>query len=206
MSVFFPRFNEFSPLFRLADELDRAARQSQQTQVRTFSPKFDVKETKGTYELNGELPGIDQSNVNIEWSDEHTLSISGRTESRFESSNEEKAAQAEPEVTETEVEDSGSETYQKPSVEDEGAEKTTSSTETPAETAVTQTEPKTVTKQCSPKSRYWVAERSIGSFHRTFHFPGRVDHDAVKANLKNGVLNIVVPKAKALEPKKISIN
>jgi len=204
MSVFFPRFNDISPLFRLADELDRAARQSHQ--VRTFVPKFDIKESKESYELKGELPGIEQSNVNIEWSDEHTLNISGNTESRFESSNEK--TETSPEVTESEVaSDSASEKYQKPSVEEEeGFEKIASPSEKPAEATVTKTETEAVTKPSSPKSRYWVTERSVGSFQRTFRFPGRVDHDAVKAQLKNGILSIVVPKAKALEPKKITIN
>jgi len=205
MSVFFPRFNDISPIFRLADELDRATRHSHQTQVPTFAPKFDVRESKESYELKGELPGIEQSNVNIEWSDEHTLTISGRTESRFESSSEK--AEPQPEVTEPEVaSDSASEQYQKPSVEEEGFQEIASSSEKPAETTVTKTETEAVKKPSSPKPRYWVTERSVGSFHRTFHFPGRVDHDAVKAQLKNGILSIVVPKAKALEPKKITIN
>jgi HSP20 family molecular chaperone IbpA len=62
-----------------------------------------------------------------------------------------------------------------------------------------------VAKQESDKSRYWITERSVGSFHRTFQLPTRVDHDGVKANLKNGILNILIPKAKAKEPRKVNI-
>ena len=52
---------------------------------------------------------------------------------------------------------------------------------------------------------YWVSERSVGEFHRQFGFPSRVDQDHVKASLKNGILNIVVPKAQAQQARKISI-
>ncbi|SMY30333.1 unnamed protein product [Zymoseptoria tritici ST99CH_1A5] len=48
--------------------------------VRSFTLKFDVRETKDNYELHGELPGIDQKNINIEFSDAQTLTIKGRTE------------------------------------------------------------------------------------------------------------------------------
>ena len=56
-----------------------------------------------------------------------------------------------------------------------------------------------------PKYKYWVSERSVGEFHRSFSFPGRVDQDAVRASLKNGILSVVVPKAHHKEAKKIQI-
>jgi len=196
MSVLLPRFQEFSPFFRLADEIDRATRaQAQCASVRSFAPRFDVKETKEAYELYGELPGIEQSNVNIEWSDERTLTISGHTEKNYESG---KAADvAEP--AEPAEPDNSSGNYQKPTVEEAGE-----ATATSTETAVTTTSDKPVAKK-EPKSRYWITERSVGSFNRTFQFPTRVDHDGVKANLKDGILNIVIPKAKAREPRKVNI-
>merc|ERR1712029_19797 len=72
----FPRFTqEFAPIFRLFDEYDRQAYRDVDRQfqsVRSFTPKFDVKETKNAYELHGELPGIEQKNINIEWTDNNT--------------------------------------------------------------------------------------------------------------------------------------
>jgi len=192
----------FHPLFRFADELEKASRHvGQHSQsVRSFTPKFDVKETKDGYELHGEIPGVEQSNVNIEWSDEHTLSISGHTESRNQASSDNKAEDFE--VVEAEQEaGSSNEKYQKPTVEEEGAENNTNG-DAPA-TAVKAPEKQV---QAKPQHRYWVSERSFGSFHRTFTFPGRVDQENVKAALKNGVLAITIPKAKPLEPRKISIN
>lgn len=75
-------------------------------------------------------------------------------------------------------------------------------------TTVTKSEKKEVgTKREEKKeeAKYWVSERSIGEFSRTFTFPGRVDQDGVKASMKNGVLSIVVPKSKKAEGRKISI-
>jgi HSP20 family molecular chaperone IbpA len=213
MTLLFPRFQEFSPFFHLVDELDRASRTHHRS-TRSFAPRFDVKETKEAYELNGELPGIDQSNVNIEWNDESTLTISGHTQKRTESSNA-------PEVTETAKASEAAETdfvevdaptteeqsssYQKPTVEDDGAEASSSKAAAEPSEAVTETEKKTVSKADS-QSRYWISERSFGKFSRTFHFSSRVEHDAVKASLKNGVLHVFVPKAKLREPTRVVIN
>jgi len=234
MPFFFPQFTELSPIFRLADEIDRATRQSPRHGhgarhvPPTFAPKFDVKETKEAYELVGELPGIEQSNVNIEWADEHTLSISGKTASRYEASSDETATKETPETAESAeaASDALSEKHHQASVEDEedavmvegsdATPETSTETEKPAHSpeekgkAVTKSEePKAACQQaCRPKngSRYWVTERSVGTFHRTFTFPGRVDHDAVKASLKNGVLNVSVPKAAPLQPKRVEVN
>jgi HSP20 family molecular chaperone IbpA len=61
-------------------------------------------------------------------------------------------------------------------------------------------------KTKAPFDKYWVQERSIGEFARTFSFPSRVDQDAVSANLNNGVLSLVIPKAKKHEARRIAIN
>ncbi|RKF79831.1 30 kDa heat shock protein, partial [Golovinomyces cichoracearum] len=53
--------------------------------------------------------------------------------------------------------------------------------------------------------KYWVMERNVGEFSRSFGFPTQIDQDAVKASMKNGILSIVVPKAKKQEGRKITI-
>lgn len=83
MSLFranFPSSGDFSPLFRLLDDYDvhRSARSQPTTQ--TFSPRFDVHETDNAYHLDGELPGIAQKDIEIEFSDHQTLVVKGRTE------------------------------------------------------------------------------------------------------------------------------
>ncbi|KAF2441610.1 HSP20-like chaperone [Karstenula rhodostoma CBS 690.94] len=47
--------------------------------------------------------------------------------------------------------------------------------------------------------------RFHGSFERTFRFPERIDAANVTASLRNGLLSITVPKAKAPEAKRILI-
>lgn len=42
--------------------------------------------------------------------------------------------------------------------------------------------------------KYWVAERNIGEFYRSFTFPQRVQQDGTTATLESGVLTICIPK------------
>ena len=44
--------------------------------------------------------------------------------------------------------------------------------------------------------KLWVSERTVGSFQRTFRFPGLVEQDGVTARLENGILRVEVPKRK----------
>ena len=45
--------------------------------------------------------------------------------------------------------------------------------------------------------KYWVEEREYGEFTRLFTFPIKVDQEKVWAEMRNGVLSVVVPKARA---------
>lgn len=46
---------------------------------------------------------------------------------------------------------------------------------------------------------WFFSERQYGSFSRSFRLPPDADEDKVTADLKNGVLTVTVPKAKAQE-------
>ncbi len=46
---------------------------------------------------------------------------------------------------------------------------------------------------------WFFSERQYGSFSRSFRLPPDADEDKVTADLKNGVLTVTVPKAKAVE-------
>lgn len=48
-------------------------------------------------------------------------------------------------------------------------------------------------------------ERIAGRFLRRFTLPESVDADAVKANGKNGVLEVVIPKAATAQPRRITV-
>jgi len=192
----FPRFTqEISPIFRLMDDYDRATRHAMRqvdNQLRSFSPKFDVKETKDAYELHGEFPGIEQKDINIEWTDGNTLTISGRTESHRE-----EGGRPQGFIEEGDAASSSSDKKKlQPTVEDENAG---------GNKAVAKQDGQEVTKHQEPDTKFWVSERSVGEFHRSFSFPARIDQENVKASLKNGILSIVVPKAQAAKTRKINI-
>jgi HSP20 family protein len=202
----FPRFTqEFAPLFRLFDEYDRQAFgdiDRKFKSVRSFTPKFDVKETKEGYELHGELPGVDQKDINIEWTDNNTLTISGRHEHvREEGQRPQGFIENGQDQKKLENGQDQKKLEHQPTVEDETADTGNKDSQ-----VAQQSNQQEVSKQEeAPKSRYWVSERSVGEFHRSFAFPSRVDQDAVKASLKNGILSIAIPKAQAPQSRKINI-
>ena len=53
--------------------------------------------------------------------------------------------------------------------------------------------------------RYYASELSYGSFSRAFTLPDGCDPEHVRAEMKNGVLRIVVPKRPEVQPRKISV-
>jgi HSP20 family protein len=56
------------------------------------------------------------------------------------------------------------------------------------------------------KENYHRVERSYGSFQRAIPLPTGVKGDEAKANYKDGVLRIIVPKSEEAKPKQIEIN
>lgn len=183
MSLFrtIPTPGDFAPLFRLLDDYDthRSTQGQQSSSIRAFAPRFDVREGEDAYHLDGELPGIAQKDIDIEFSDAQTLVIKGRVEREYHS----------------EPADQTSTTDQQQQRKDDSTSK-----------EVAKTGDKQVAKSSEQqKHRFWVSERSVGEFHRAFTFPTRVDQDRVKASLKNGILSVVVPKAAPPAGKKITI-
>ena len=52
---------------------------------------------------------------------------------------------------------------------------------------------------------YYACEREYGSFARAFTLPEGADADHARAELKDGVLNIVLPKKPGVQPKHIAV-
>jgi HSP20 family protein len=52
---------------------------------------------------------------------------------------------------------------------------------------------------------YHRRERRTGNFQRAFRLGFQVDADKVQAELKNGILSVLLPRAEADKPKKIAI-
>lgn len=53
--------------------------------------------------------------------------------------------------------------------------------------------------------KYHRIERSYGSFVRTFSLPDVIDEEKVKAEFKDGVLNLHLPKSEKAKPKAIEV-
>lgn len=232
--MFGPRFYtpaepNFTGLFRLIDDFDKYAGNGSQQQngrhhtrhLQTFTPKFDLRETENVYELHGELPGIEKKDVHVEFTDPQTIVVRGHVERTYTSGTppaglleKGEEVQMSGAIAEApkEQEKEHDKTHQ-PTVEDDvedNASTTTAGGPTPA-TTVAEVEKSKAPAQQQPKPqlpqhKFWVSERSVGEFSRTFQFPSRVDHDQVSANLNNGILTVVVPKAKKHEGRRILIN
>ena len=53
---------------------------------------------------------------------------------------------------------------------------------------------------------YRRVERVYGSFYRRFTLPDTADAEAISANGKHGVLEVVIPKRAAVQPKRIAVS
>jgi HSP20 family protein len=56
------------------------------------------------------------------------------------------------------------------------------------------------------RESYHRVERAYGSFTRSFTLPNVVDTEKIKADFKDGMLKLVLPKKEEAKPKQISIN
>ncbi|KAK9362294.1 HSP20-like chaperone [Lipomyces starkeyi] len=144
---FFPLSSPVSLRNAFFGHPSQTAQQTGGDDVFTFTPSFDIKETEKAFLLEGELPGVEKDNLDIEFVDNHTLRVKGHVERS-------KEFQEEGEPT------NGGDTSKRRGT-----------------------------------SGYWATERVIGDFSRSFKFPDNVDPSGVNASLKNGLLEIKVPKA-----------
>jgi HSP20 family protein len=56
------------------------------------------------------------------------------------------------------------------------------------------------------EENYYRKERAFGKFHRSFNVPADIDPDKIKAEFKDGVLNVEIPKPEEKKPKKIAVH
>jgi len=218
--AFFPRhfYNSnsgvsFTPLFRLLEDYDSYSRQSAR-QVPTWQPKFDVRETEQGYELHGEFPGVNKEDVHIEFTEPQTMLIRGKTERSYTSGTPPAALVQDTTVrgaiTEDTDKDSDKASSHQATVEDE-YESISHETEEPEHADPEEVAPepeveKPVQKKPVETAKYWLTERSVGEFSRSFNFPTRIEQDSVSASFKDGILTVVVPKAKKHESRRIAVN
>lgn len=190
------------PFFHPASSPGSSSATSSQMARRVFQPNFDVHETKDAYHLEGEVAGVTNKNLDIQFTDAQTLVVKGRIERNYNSHNND------AEETGTTFSTTGSssasspaaEKPPKPTVEDEAAAK-----ENENGTLVTRGSQEVKKADRTSGSRVWVSERMSGEFQRSFSFPATIDQEAVKASLKDGILSIVVPKRELKAGKKILV-
>jgi len=216
---------DFLPLFQLMDDYcdtrdstksheshgsSRAKSAPTPPQQPSFTPKFDVRESNDSYILDGELPGAQQENIEIEFTGPETMVVKGRVSRNYD------VATTSPESTTTNDDDSSmsdvddasstKSNYHSPTVEDENDETSANATTTPSTTNNVATAKRISKPQpAAPTFKYWASERQIGNFQRTFTFPNRISQDGVRATLRNGVLSITVPKEILKQAKRIRI-
>jgi len=106
----------------------------------TFMPAFEVKETKDSYIFKGDLPGIKETDLDLQITGDR-LTISGKREMEHK----------------------------------------------------------------EEKETYYAYERSYGAFSRSFTLPTGVDYQHARAELKDGVLTILLAKIPEALPKKIEL-
>lgn len=146
-----------------------------------FIPKFDFIELAGSFSLCGELPGVQPNDIELEFSNPQTISIRGHTRRSYNVCTPFTGSTAE--IATVRVEGKTSKSYEVP-VEGDNISMGDACTTTPESLQV---------KVFADK--YWLSERSIGEFNRSFLFHVRIDHEHVQASMTNGLLSIVVPKA-----------
>ena len=61
------------------------------------------------------------------------------------------------------------------------------------------------TEAKTEKEGYKRVERTYGSFYRRFSLPDTANPDGISAKSNHGVLEIVIPKREAVQPKKINV-
>ncbi|KAH3957575.1 hypothetical protein HBH51_223440 [Parastagonospora nodorum] len=75
-------------------EAQRQAHRSRQQRKRALRAHFAVNRTEQGWQIDGEILGFDQDNINIEVTDDYTLKISGNTQGQVESSLESRPQQS----------------------------------------------------------------------------------------------------------------
>jgi HSP20 family molecular chaperone IbpA len=185
---------QYNPFSRFLDEIAHYGRSFDSAQghgqknMTPFQPKFDVTELDDSYELHGELPGLQRKDIHVEFIEPRTLLISGKIErARRYGSLPEGWLGVTSSVPDAEV---GEPSTQK----DKGAEQKGDQN---GDSKATEGGSKDNKNTTYPKM--WVSERSVGEFSRTFNFPHHIKQDGTLATLEGGILFVKIPKTERSE-------
>lgn len=56
------------------------------------------------------------------------------------------------------------------------------------------------------QENYHRIERAYGAFYRSFTLPSTIDQERIRAEHKNGILEVVLPKSEGARPKRIQVD
>ena len=56
------------------------------------------------------------------------------------------------------------------------------------------------------EEKYYCRERTFGKFERVFRIPADVDPEKIRADYKDGILKIDIPKSEEQQPKQITVH
>jgi len=62
------------------------------------------------------------------------------------------------------------------------------------------------TQETESEPTFYLRERSVERFSRSFSLPSSVDQDSVKAELENGLLRVSLPKTAEAKPRRIEVH
>jgi HSP20 family molecular chaperone IbpA len=194
-----------------------------------YYPRFDIEEHEYSYEIYGDLPGVEQASLEIATLDGHSIEISGSTASHGsdepealgngESRSAQDGISRADSVPVTHNTASAPPTLAAAHAEQLAAEeKEFNSGPPPAAEAdrasdggeLTKTHcmhgQKEVTPAKEMKTRYLTRERQRGKFHRFFPFINAIKEEEVTASFHNGVLHVRVPKGPAGKKNHVEIH
>lgn len=171
--------------------------------TRPWEPRFEAHETEDSFVIYGELPGLNKDHVTVEFPEPCKLVVSGKVERFIDAPKEAEIAteQTAPAlVIESEDEDTQSRSSYQATVEDDvdgdefevvdhASEKSENIGQSDSEIPSEKTKEKQSEKPQEPRRSGYSKE-----FSRYFTFPTYVNYEAVTAELKDGLLTIVVPK------------
>ncbi|KAG5655086.1 hypothetical protein KAF25_000209 [Fusarium avenaceum] len=171
--------------------------------TRPWEPRFEAHETEDSFVIHGELPGMNKDHVTVEFPEPCKLVVSGKVE-RFTDAPKEAETTTEQTapapVIESENEDTQSRSSYQATVEDDvdGDEFEVVDHTSEKSENIGQPEPEIPSEKTKEKQLEKPQElRRSGyskEFSRYFTFPTYVNYEAVTAELKDGLLTIVVPK------------
>ncbi|KAH7236653.1 HSP20-like chaperone [Fusarium tricinctum] len=171
--------------------------------TRPWEPRFEAHETEDSFVVYGELPGMNKEHVTVEFPEPCKLVVSGKVERFIDAPKEAETTTeqtAPAPVIESQDEDTQSRSSYQATVEDDvdGDEYEVVDHASEKSENTGQPEPKIPSEKIEEKQSEKLQEpRRSGyskEFSRYFTFPTYVNYEAVTAELKDGLLTIVVPK------------